>query len=95
MDALDKASQWPFKEYLRDVRAGDLALGHIIGTVEIVATRQIPAVEFSSWRRSIPSHEVAVGDWREGRWAYQLENPVLLDKPIRTRGYPWFWRVIL
>lgn len=71
----------------------NLHFGAILGTVTLVrCVRAEPLVHTLSER------ELAFGrfeDDEEDRWAWELSNPVMFDRPIPTKGQQGFWMVDL
>jgi hypothetical protein len=65
-----------------------LTFGCIVGTVEIIDS--LPIHELIGTKYDIP-RERAFGDWREGRWGWILQNPILFKKPIPAKGAQGFW----
>lgn len=65
-----------------------LALGCIIGLVTV--TRMVSTGVGS------PAHAIdrALGNWAPGRWAWQLTEPWMLEKPFHARGYQSVWKVM-
>ena len=66
--------------------------GGIIGLVELTAVRKIVGYSFGS-DRMVSIHdqtplERAVGDWREGRFAWEFSNASVIPQPIPMRGGP-------
>lgn len=62
--------------------------GCIVGTVEIIDSW--PIEELIGTGYDTPK-ERAFGDWREGRWGWILQKPVLFEKPIPAKGAQGFW----
>jgi hypothetical protein len=78
--------QEPFRSFL--ARAGyrqsaDLPRGAVLGTVELVKCLPVPTV--LSLLQDRPE-ELAFGDHRKARWAWQLARPLPLREPYRCRG---------
>ena len=44
-------------------------------------------------RDSLPQNELAVGDYRDGRYALELVEVVKLAQPVPLRGYQGLWNV--
>lgn len=59
----------------------DLPRGSIIGIVELLHCHKAENVE-----EHISAVERAFGDFRSGRWAWQLDLPSKLDIPVTFRG---------
>jgi hypothetical protein len=57
----------------------DLPTGALLGTVRLVACR--PATG-----RRLAGVERALGDYRRGRWLWQLADPRPLPRPLRMSG---------
>lgn len=68
---------------------GDLPLGAIIGTVELVGCQVMTGEEYMQMSRK----ELAFGDWSEGRYAWALKNPKVLPEPIPYKGALGLWKV--
>lgn len=62
-------------------------LGHILGSVDLVET--YPTEDFADWNRD--SWEMAFGDYRPGRWAWMLSNPIWLPEPVPCKGALGLW----
>lgn len=75
-----------FKDALKRPPAA-LACGAIIGVVSIKAT--LPVSNALRWEPS--ETELAFGDWSEGRYIWELENPILLLRPIPAKGALRLW----
>ena len=65
-----------------------LAFGAILGTVRLFGCRD--AVEVCS---EISALERLYGDYSEGRWAWELRDPVMFDEPIPFKGSQGFFNV--
>ncbi len=65
-----------------------VALGAIIGTVEIIELQTTDAV-----RDLVGRKEYAFGDYGPRRWAWLLANPERLAEPIPCRGSLGLWEV--
>lgn len=63
-----------------------LPVGCILGTVELV-----DIVRTEDIRDSLSATELAFGDYTDGRYAWQLANPVLFPEPIPARGALSLW----
>jgi hypothetical protein len=57
-----------------------LPCGVLLGTVELVDCVRVE--EFGE----VPADELALGDFRPGRWVWRFENPKLLPAKIAYRG---------
>jgi hypothetical protein len=78
--------QEPFRSVLRDggfKQSADLRGGVILGTVELTDCQPVREV-----LAQLPSDalELAFGDFRAGRWAWQLARPVFFSKPLPYLG---------
>lgn len=73
-----------FKKCIPDATV--LKNGFIIGKVTLVDC--IPVEEFNG---KISKQEITFGDYRPGRWAWVLENPIVLPNPIETPGKLSVW----
>lgn len=86
----------PFWEALTEFCIGpphgfdhDLPLGCIVAVAELRDCFEI------GWQPEIGSNEYAFGDWRPGRFAWQLNDVRRLDTPIPWRGSQGFFEVEL
>ncbi|MBL8799963.1 MAG: ASCH domain-containing protein [Planctomycetia bacterium] len=76
----------PFRSVLRAGgfnQPADLGRGVLLGTVELIDCR--PAQEVLA-RLPAGAAEAAFGDFRAGRWAWELARPGLFDHPTRYVG---------
>lgn len=64
-----------------------LPRGVILGSVEIV-----DSVRAETVRGEIPALEYAFGDWRPGRYAWKLANPILFPEPVPAVGKQGWWK---
>ena len=64
-----------------------LPRGVILGSVEIV-----DSVRAEKVRDGLPALERAFGDFRDGRYAWKLANPVLFPEPVPARGKQGWWK---
>lgn len=60
-----------------------LPLGAVIATAELVDC--IP-----TYAHGVPTLERSLGDWSEGRWAWQLDNVCAIE-PIAAKGRQGWW----
>lgn len=65
-----------------------LALGAIVGTVDIVDCVPIEQLYGSEYDTE---KERAFGDWSAGRYGWIQANPVLFAQPVPERGHQGFW----
>lgn len=63
-----------------------LPRGVVVGTVELVDCLPVELV-----RDSLPEAERLLGDYGDGRFAWQLRAPVLFDHPFPARGSQGWW----
>lgn len=63
-----------------------LPLGAVVGTVEIVDCVPVEEIMHKLTRR-----ERMLGDYSPGRFAWVLQNPIMFDYPIPTRGQQGWW----
>ena len=63
-----------------------LPRGAVLGSVEIVDVLPAPVAA-----GRIAAVERPFGDWREGRWAWKLANPILLPRPVPAPGRQGWW----
>jgi hypothetical protein len=77
----------PFIEALarHDIEPDQFALGHVIGFVTFASCRPVEEV-----RDQLSKQELAFGDYRDGRFCYQLLDPEFIE-PIPARGMLGFW----
>ncbi len=81
-----------------------LPLGCVIATAELVGCWKIDSIqELSSapwetgywddqWRwYDVSEREIMFGDWTPGRYAWEIKNVNLLDKPIPAKGQQGLW----
>lgn len=84
---------WPFSEYI-NINKEALPLGKIIGCVElydILTTQNV--LENMKYSESEGSQEeFRFGDYTPGRFVWMLRDPVILPKPIETKGSLSLWR---
>jgi hypothetical protein len=67
----------------------DLPRGCIICLADIVDC--VPSTEYASGNRVLDSLQMALGDFRPGRWAWVLDNVRRLNYSIPTSGHQgWF-----
>lgn len=71
----------------------DLPYGAIIGCVTIIDVQLMEAgiEEWMNNSNSDNEQEYAFGDWREGRYAWHLENPILFKHSIPCKGQLGLW----
>lgn len=64
-----------------------MPLGAIVATAELVdcrpITRQLIAEQTGT--------ELLLGDWREGRFAWEFRNMRMLPEPVPTKGHQGLW----
>ncbi|MHB0976875.1 MAG: ASCH domain-containing protein [Candidatus Aquicultorales bacterium] len=73
---------------LADAEVAEISLGAIIAVADLTATyttENITALPETS------KDELAFGDFSSGRYAWELENVVMLEKPIPCRGRQGLW----
>lgn len=70
-----------------------LPFGAIIGKVNLVDVQRMESgiEHFMQHSNSDNEKEYAFGDWREGRYAWHLENPILFNTPIPAKGQLNLW----
>ena len=78
----------PFYSALRAHGTYDpgLSCGYIIGHVQLVRCLRTEDI-----RASLDEKELAFGDFGDGRFAWQLEMPAFLPKPILAKGALGLW----
>jgi hypothetical protein len=75
----------PFRTLLRDAgfpQVEALSLGAVLGTVELVRCTRIEDLDLET----ICAEEQALGDFRPGRWAWELRDPRPLPVPVPATG---------
>jgi hypothetical protein len=75
----------PFQTLLRDAgfpQIEALPLGAVLGTVELVRCTRIEDLDLET----ICAKEQALGDFRPGRWAWELRDPRPLPVPVPATG---------
>lgn len=86
--ARDLCDEEPFLEHL--LPYAPLPTGAIIGLVRMTGcyrTEQLMACG------TITEQERAFGDWSDGRWAWTMEDPVILEKPVPCKGHLGLWPI--
>jgi hypothetical protein len=76
----------PYRSVLRAAgfhQSADLPRGALLGTVALLDC--LPASELLP-RLPEFSREAAFGDYRSGRWAWKLDDPIRYDVPLSCRG---------
>lgn len=71
-----------------DFAIGKLPYGAVIGEVTIADCLPIEELKKGHY---CTEREMAFGDWRDGRYGWILEEPVLYDNPIPARGQLGLW----
>ena len=64
--------------------------GYILGRVQLERIEKVERV-----RQGISPEELAFGDYSNGRYAWELENPEVFAEPIPMRGRQAIWNVTL
>ena len=64
-----------------------LSRGCIVGTVKLGRTVEIVRNVIVD----LPEEEYVYGDWRPGRFAWELLNPIVFATPIPVRGQQGIW----
>lgn len=67
---------------------GDLAYGAIIGQVDLVHCHPTEPI-----REIADKYALAMGDYNDRRFAWEIENPVLFPEPISYKGQQGFFDV--
>lgn len=93
-----KNTQWlhlmheePFRSVLQKhgiTHPGQFKLGHMLGEVMLMECTKI--IEPMQLDAAAPN-EIAFGDWRTGRFAWELEVLKKYEQPFYTRGYQQLW----
>src|SRR5262245_57414431 len=60
----------------------DLPLGVLLGTAELIACTSVDDLNLDA----LGAAELAFGDFRPGRWAWELRQPEVLPAPVAFRG---------
>jgi activating signal cointegrator 1 len=84
---LHLATKEPFKSALAKAgifEPGQLLFGQVIGMATVIECHIAEHLDAASGL--INETEWAFGDFRSGRWAWQLSNPVLFKKPFIYKG---------
>jgi hypothetical protein len=86
---LEEPLWWLCRRALGDhfAEPGELPYGAILGTVTLGGFLPTEKAGF------IPEDERIAGDWSDGRYAWQLLDPVALDKPIPAKGKQGWWSI--
>lgn len=66
----------------------DLAYGAIIGRVNLVGCHPSRPI-----RQIVDDYALAMGNYDDGRYAWEINAPILLDVPIAYRGQQGFFEV--
>lgn len=74
----------PFKSALQ--RIGELPLGFVIATVEIVKSVGLTEESVAAVRHNRPS-EIPFGNFTYGRFGWVLKNPIPLKEPIPFKAH--------
>jgi len=72
----------------------NLPRGVILGTCDLIS-----AMSTEDWRLKFdvdqpdtrPIDEFWLGDYKPKRFAWEMQNPVLFDHPIKAKGFQKFW----
>jgi hypothetical protein len=75
----------PFRSLLSEAGfawAEALPSGVVLGTVELVRCTRVEDLDL----QTISAQEQALGDFRPGRWAWELRDPQRLPTPVPTAG---------
>lgn len=87
-----------FKKFLTPLFMDDprntFAFGAIIGRVELTIIRttgELVAANMFQEHIQLSNQEKAFGDYTPGRYAWELKNPVMFDKPIPFKGSLSIW----
>lgn len=68
----------------------DFPTGAVIGKVTFVR-----CIRTSTAANFLSKTEIAFGDYSPGRFAFEMQNPVVFEEPIPCRGALSFWNVPL
>lgn len=82
--AKDTCLDFVFHEALKDLP--EFNLGCIIGTIHLMGARRTDDV-----RHQLSEPELSFGDYADGRWAWFMSDPVLLETPIPAVGHLGLW----
>lgn len=83
---LQAAAEFGHREYSAEWLE-NLPRGAILGSVEIIGCRPVEQV-----RSGLPSATLLFGDYSDGRWAWELANPILFSSPISIAGKQGWWK---
>jgi hypothetical protein len=75
----------PFRNLLHAAGCDDpeaLPLGAVLGTVELVRCSRVEDLDLTT----LSAQEQSLGDFRPGRWVWELRDPKLLTVPVATAG---------
>jgi hypothetical protein len=87
-----RALSEPFRAALQAcgyMSPGRLPRGVVLGTVDLVST--IHTETAREHAEFLSPTELAFGDYSNGRYAWELANPVLFPEPIPARGALGLW----
>lgn len=68
-----------------------VAVGRLEGCFKTAASRETVRARAAQGR--VPKHEIAFGDWRDGRFAWLLNDVRILREPIPARGQLGLWKL--
>lgn len=61
---------------------GELPLGCFVGLIEVMDIVPFDPDHWHKWR----AHHLSPGPWRAGLFAWMIENPIRLKRPVRAAG---------
>lgn len=89
---VDVCKQAPFNKYVPDY--DKLPFGKILGHVDMIncmTTEEMSMVFLQDSNRERAIEEYQFGDYSENRYAWVMENPVMLDEFISVNGTLGIW----
>ena len=69
-------------------RPEDLTRGCVLGTVEVLGVQRTPEI-----RDQLDERELRLGDYSNGRYAWELGDPRVWAVPVPVRGQQGLWTV--
>lgn len=88
-----KVVDWKFSGTLSEI-GGDIdhVTGAIVARCDLVACELIDSGTHGLTDRENPREwDGYLGNWEPGRYAWELENIVIIDPPVECRGYQGLW----
>lgn len=88
-----------WKKGIMPEQVDNLPTGAVVGTVEIARclrveqqTEKLAILVGENSIVSVSGLELQLGDFSVGRYAWELLNPVMFDKPIKAVGHLGIWK---